>query len=134
MGRELTATRFPAYFAQLINRQPIVVNDTHTSRLTTSFAGDRNWARVRAMLDVPVLVEARLAACSACSITSHVLGRRRRQFANTTSLMLALALEAAQRQEAETRIEHLAWYDGLTGLPNRNLLRETMRDSDHDRG
>ncbi len=40
-----------------MNRQPIVINDTHTSRLTTSFAGDRNWARVRAMLDVPVLVE-----------------------------------------------------------------------------
>ena len=42
--------------------------------------------------------------------------------------MLALSMEATQRQEAETRIEHLAWYDALTGLPNRNLLRETMRD------
>jgi diguanylate cyclase (GGDEF)-like protein len=42
--------------------------------------------------------------------------------------MLALAIEAVQRQEAETKIEHLAWYDALTGLPNRNLLRETMRD------
>ena len=49
-------------------------------------------------------------------------------FANTTGLMLALSMEAAQRQEAESRIEHLAWYDALTGLPNRNLLRETMRD------
>jgi diguanylate cyclase (GGDEF)-like protein len=42
--------------------------------------------------------------------------------------MISLALEAAQRQEAEGRIEQLAWYDPLTGLPNRNLLRETMRD------
>ena len=59
VGRELTATRFPAYFAQLMGREPILINDTHTSRLTTSFAGDRNWSRVRAMLDVPVLVESR---------------------------------------------------------------------------
>jgi diguanylate cyclase (GGDEF)-like protein len=43
-------------------------------------------------------------------------------------LVLSLAVEGAQRQEAESRIEQLAWYDSLTGLPNRNLLRESMRD------
>ena len=129
VGRELSATRFPAYFAQLMNRQPIVVNDTHTSRLTTSFAGDRNWQRVRAMLDVPVLVEGEVSGVlSLQHYESRQWDDDDVSFGNTTSLMLALALEAAQRQEAETRIEHLAWYDGLTGLPNRNLLRETMRD------
>ena len=129
VGRELSATRFPAYFAQLMIRQPIVVNDTHTSRLTTSFAGDRSWSRVRAMLDVPVLVEGEVSGVlSLQHHESRSWDDDDVSFANTTSLMLALALEAAQRQEAETRIEHLAWYDGLTGLPNRNLLRETMRD------
>ena len=112
-----------------MNRQPIAVNDTHTSRLTTSFAGDRNWQRVRAMLDVPVLVEGEISGVlSLQHYESRQWDDDDVSFANTTSLMLALALEAAQRQEAETRIEHLAWYDGLTGLPNRNLLRETMRD------
>ncbi|MDH5208623.1 MAG: EAL domain-containing protein [Burkholderiaceae bacterium] len=129
VGREFTSTRFPAYFAPLLGRQPVIVNDTRTSRLTTMFAGDPEWSHVRSLLDVPVLVEGEVAG---------VLCLRHRDtrfwdeddvsFANTTALMLALAIEAAQRQEAETRIEHLAWYDGLTGLPNRNLLRETMRD------
>ena len=129
VGREFPATRFAAYFAQLMSRQPVVVNDTRTSRLTTMFAGDRGWADVRSLLDVPVLVDGALAG---------VLCLQHRDtrywdeddvgFANTTGLMLALSLEAAQRQEAESRIEHLAWYDALTGLPNRNLLRETMRD------
>jgi diguanylate cyclase (GGDEF)-like protein len=129
VGREFAATRFPAYFTALHNRQPVIVNDTRTSRLTTMFAGDIEWAQVRSLLDVPVLAEGEVAG---------VLCLRHRDtrfwdeddisFANTTGLMLALALEAAQRQEAETRIEHLAWYDALTGLPNRNLLRETMRD------
>jgi diguanylate cyclase (GGDEF)-like protein len=129
VGREFPATRFPAYFAPLQNRQPVIVNDTRTSRLTTMFAGDAEWSQVRALLDVPVLVEGDVVG---------VLCLRHRDtrywdeddisFANTTALMLALAIEAAQRQEAETKIEHLAWYDALTGLPNRNLLRETMRD------
>ena len=129
VGREFSSTRFPAYFAPLLGRQPVIVNDTRTSRLTTMFAGDPEWSHVRSLLDVPVLVEGEVAG---------VLCLRHRDtrfwdeddvsFANTTALMLALAIEAAQRQEAETRIEHLAWYDGLTGLPNRNLLRETMRD------
>ncbi len=129
VGREFTATRFPAYFAQLMNRQPIIINDTHTSRVTTLFAGDRSWSRVRALLDVPVLVEGEVSGVLSLQ---HYETRHwdddDLSFANTTSLMLALALEAAQRQEAETRIEHLAWYDVLTGLPNRNLLRETLRD------
>ncbi len=129
IGRELTATRFPAYFAQLMNRQPVIVNDTHTSRLTSSFSGDSSWSRVRAMLDVPVLVEGEVnGALSLQHYETRHWDDDDVSFANTTVLMLALALEAAQRQEAETRIEHLAWYDGLTGLPNRNLLRETMRD------
>jgi diguanylate cyclase (GGDEF)-like protein len=129
VGREFSSTRFPAYFAPLSSRQPVIVNDTRTSRLTTMFAGDPEWAHVRAMLDVPVLVEGDVVG---------VLCLRHRDtrywdeddvsFANTTALMLALAVEASQRQEAETRIENLAWYDALTGLPNRNLLRETMRD------
>ncbi len=129
VGREFSSTRFPAYFAPLNGRQTVIVNDTRTSRLTTMFAGDPDWFHVRSMLDAPVLVEGEIVG---------VLSLRHQEirfwdeddvsFANATALMLALAVEAAQRQEAETRIEHLAWYDGLTGLPNRNLLRETMRD------
>ncbi len=129
VGREFSSTRFPAYFGPLQSRQPVIVNDTRTSRITSMFGGDPEWGHVRALLDVPVLVDGEVAG---------VLCLRHRDtrfwdeddvsFANTTALMLALAIEAAQRQEAETRIEHLAWYDPLTGLPNRNLLRETMRD------
>jgi diguanylate cyclase (GGDEF)-like protein len=129
VGRDLPAARFPEYFGPLDARQPVTVGDTHSSPLTKPFAGDPEWAPVRALLDTPVLVEGEVVGVL-CLRDDEV-----RQwdeddvsFANNTALMLALAVEAAQRQEAETRIEHLAWYDALTGLPNRNLLRETMRD------
>jgi diguanylate cyclase (GGDEF)-like protein/PAS domain S-box-containing protein len=129
VGREFSSTRFPAYFAPLNSRQPVVVNDARTSRLTTMFAGDPEWSHVRAVLDAPVLVEGEVVGVlSLRHQESRYWDEDDVSFANATALMLALAVEAAQRQEAETRIEHLAWYDGLTGLPNRNLLRETMRD------
>jgi diguanylate cyclase (GGDEF)-like protein/PAS domain S-box-containing protein len=129
VGREFSSMRFPAYFAPLNGRQPVIVNDTRASRPTTLFSGDPEWSHVRAVLDTPVLLEGDVVGVLCLH---HHEGRYWDEdevsFANATALMLSLAVEAAQRQEAETRIEHLAWYDGLTGLPNRNLLRETMRD------
>lgn len=129
VGRDFASTRFPEYFSRMLARESVVVNDTRTSRLTAAFSGDRDWSRVRSMLDVPVLVEGQVEGmlCLHQSETRY-WDEDDISFAGSTGLMLALAIEAAQRQEAETRIEHLAWYDALTGLPNRNLLRETMRD------
>jgi diguanylate cyclase (GGDEF)-like protein len=40
-----------------------------------------------------------------------------------------LTREIAQRQQAEERIRDLAYYDGLTGLPNRQLFQERLRRS-----
>jgi diguanylate cyclase len=38
-----------------------------------------------------------------------------------------LTREIAQREQAEERIRYLAYYDGLTGLPNRQLFQEQLR-------
>ena len=76
VGREFPATRFSAYFAQLMNRQPVVVNDTRTSRLTTMFAADADWSSVRALLDVPYSSRERSPASSACSIAKRGTGTR----------------------------------------------------------
>ena len=38
-----------------------------------------------------------------------------------------LQVEILQRRKAEARIRHLAYYDVLTGLPNRQLLRERLQ-------
>src|SRR4030095_374061 len=38
-----------------------------------------------------------------------------------------LIREMAQREQAEERIRYLAYYDGLTGLPNRRLCQEQLR-------
>ncbi|MCU7862606.1 MAG: EAL domain-containing protein [Candidatus Thiodiazotropha sp. (ex Lucinoma borealis)] len=37
--------------------------------------------------------------------------------------------DISERREADERIEHLAFHDSLTGLPNRMLLKEKLRDA-----
>lgn len=129
IGVEFPATAFPEYFGRLRDRQPLVVADARRSALTARLASDRRWSGVRALLDAPVLLD---GAVQGVLCVHHESPRHWDEdevnFAATAALMVSLAMEAAQRQEAESRIEQLAWYDSLTGLPNRNLLRETMRD------
>jgi diguanylate cyclase (GGDEF)-like protein len=91
---------------------------------------DPRWEPVRAFLSAPVILDG--AVIGVVAVTDHV-GRRWEDeevgFVSTSALMVALAVEAAQRVEAEGRIEQLAWYDPLTGLPNRNLARERLREA-----
>jgi diguanylate cyclase (GGDEF)-like protein/PAS domain S-box-containing protein len=129
IGAALSAASFPAYFAALRDRQPVVVADLRTSPLLHTATGDARWSAARATLDAPVLLDGEVQG------VLRVQDREPRGWENdevgfvtTAALLIALALEASQRQEAEIRIEQLAWYDPLTGLPNRNLLRESMRD------
>jgi diguanylate cyclase (GGDEF)-like protein/PAS domain S-box-containing protein len=129
IGAALSAASFPAYFAALRDRQPVVISDLRSSPLLQTATGDARWTAARASLDVPVLMDGEVQG------VLRVQDREPRAwdndeigFVTTAALLVALALEASQRQEAEIRIEQLAWYDPLTGLPNRNLLRESMRD------
>lgn len=42
---------------------------------------------------------------------------------------LELQQDIARRKEAEDKIEHLAFYDPLTGLPNRRLMQDRLQHS-----
>ena len=129
VGVELRSAEEPPYAAAIERRQPVVLADTRAAALAPRFVQDARWIDVRSLIDAPVLLDGEIKAI--VSVHDSVLRQWDEDEVNfmaTTSLMMALAIEAAQRQEAEGRIEQLAWYDPLTGLPNRNLLRESMRD------
>ena len=42
------------------------------------------------------------------------------------NLLLCIARDISEREDAEQRIEHLAYHDTLTGLPNRTLLTDRV--------
>ncbi len=43
--------------------------------------------------------------------------------------ILGMAIDFADRQQAEQRLEHMAYHDLLTGLPNRTLLADRLAQS-----
>jgi diguanylate cyclase (GGDEF)-like protein len=129
VGVERTLGAGTRDLAQILERQTVVAADTQTPLLAPRYRDDPRWSTLHAALECPVLLGGDVVGVLSIH---HAVPRGWDEdeinFAATAALMVALAMEAAQRQEAEGRIEQLAWYDSLTGLPNRNLLRETMRD------
>jgi len=128
-GAELAAANCPGLFGQLRLGKSLVVSAKDREDLPVGLDTDRRLAGVRALVATPVVLDGRLVG----ALMVHQAAPRdwtpdETGFLATVALMVALTLEGAQRQEAESRIEQLAWYDGLTGLPNRNLLRENLRD------
>ena len=121
---------FSVMLARLRQMRPIALGDAVESELTRELVKDARWTQVRAMLIAPVLLDAEVigAIC-----VNHALRRNWDDdeigFAATAALMIALADEVAKRQQAEIKIEELAWYDPLTGLPNKKLLNENLRDA-----
>jgi diguanylate cyclase (GGDEF)-like protein/PAS domain S-box-containing protein len=123
-GRQLTPEDYPRLAAGLGDRKALVFGAAELAA-----ADAPPWPGTQALIVAPVLLDGEVLGL----LTLHDTRPREWaeddvEFATTAALVLSLAVEAVQRQQAESRIEQLAWYDSLTGLPNRNLLRESMRD------
>jgi diguanylate cyclase (GGDEF)-like protein/PAS domain S-box-containing protein len=51
------------------------------------------------------------------------------QAAPGSAVLIAVARDISERQQAQQRLKHLASYDALTGLPNRRLFFQNLRDA-----
>ena len=51
------------------------------------------------------------------------------QTVGATPMLIAVARDTTERRLAQQRLKHLASYDSLTGLPNRTLFYQTLREA-----
>lgn len=123
-GRQIVLNDYPRLAVALADRKAVPFGEADL------IAGHApSWPDTRALIIAPVLLDGEvLGLLTLHDALARTWADEDAEFATTSALVLSLAVEGAQRQEAESRIEQLAWYDSLTGLPNRNLLRESMRD------
>jgi diguanylate cyclase (GGDEF)-like protein len=90
------------------------------------------------------VVEAALATCDAVGKFSvdhrivlpggdvrwvHLSGKQQTDEAGAVVHRIGTLMDITARKEAEVSLERLARYDPLTGLPNRSLLHEQLRDT-----
>jgi diguanylate cyclase (GGDEF)-like protein/PAS domain S-box-containing protein len=137
-GVEFPATGVVEPPARLRAAAPLVLEDTQSAApggtdaeaAAQRPARELRWQPVRALLSAPVVIGGQvIGALMAFEASPRRWDEEEIGFIATAALIMALATEISQRQDAENRVEHLAWYDPLTALPNRNLLRENLRDA-----
>ncbi len=126
------AAEHPEYFSAISANEIVAAEDVSSHPATRSL--DPAYLRplgVVSTLDVPVWLAGRVVGMACLEAT-----RARREwrpeeidFATGIATVIALAIEASQRRDAEDRLLRLAHYDGLTGLPNRNLLADRLRQA-----
>lgn len=121
--RVLDIQQLPQLPALLTQPEAIALGPEHPLLTSeTLFPG------TRAVLIAPVVVDDKLYGALIVGDRRHrAWTQDERDLAATAGRAVALALQTQRRQEAETQVEHLAWFDALTDLPNRNQLRELMR-------
>ena len=128
----LEAADHPAYFSAIVANEIVAAEDAASHPATRSLGPV--YLRplgIAATLDAPVWLDGRVVGMVCGEVTRGTRAWQPEEidFASGIATMIALALEASQRRGAEAQLMRLAHYDGLTGLPNRNLLADRLRQA-----
>ena len=122
----------PAYFSAIVANEIIAAEDAESHPATRSLGpGYLRPLGITATLDAPVWLDGRVVGLVCCEVTHGARAWQPEEvdFASGIATMIALAIEASQRLDAEGKLMRLAHYDALTGLPNRNLLADRLRQA-----
>ena len=122
----------PAYFSAIVANEIIAAEDAESHPATRALGP--SYLRplgITATLDAPVWLDGRVVGLVCCEVTQGPRAWQPEEvdFASGIATMIALAIEASQRLDAEGKLLRLAHYDALTGLPNRNLLADRVRQA-----
>jgi len=126
------AAEHPEYFQAIAANEIVAAGDAASHPATRSL--EPVYLRplgIAATLDLPVWLAGRVVGMVCLEATRGPRDWLPEEidFASGVATVVALAIEASQRHDAEGRLMRLAHYDSLTGLPNRNLLTDRLRQA-----
>ena len=128
-GFELFKKDFPNYFKALESGKMIVVNqareDERTNEFTESYLIPNN---IYSMLDAPIYYAGEIigVVCHEYTNFVHTWSSQEQEFASAIASTASLSLEIQKRREMEKELEHQAYHDALTKLPNRSLFIDRL--------
>jgi diguanylate cyclase (GGDEF)-like protein len=128
-GATLNRRDFPTYFEAVDSGRLLAIHNVNTdpitAELTDTYLLPNN---ITSMLDAPIFNQ---GECMGVVCHEHTGDQREwtadeQEFAYAVAKNVSLSLEISKRKEIETILEHQAYHDALTNLPNRALLVDRL--------
>ena len=128
-GEVLAKADFPHYFSAMDSGRRLVIDEARTdpvtSELNESYLIKND---IYSMLDVPIFYDGQIIGVLCHEHTGDVRTwtTYEQEFPALIASDISLSLEINKRKETEKHLEHQAYHDSLTGLPNRALFLDRI--------
>jgi len=128
-GGVLSKADSPNYFAAMDSGRRLVIDDARTdpvtAELTDSYLIDND---IYSLLDVPIFYDRNIIGVLRHEHTGNARKwtSNEQEFAALIASDISLSLEIDKRKIIEKHLEHQAYHDSLTGLPNRALFLDRI--------
>ncbi len=128
-GMELSKREFPRYFEALQEGKLMAItdamNDVRTSEFTQTYLEPLG---IVSMLDAPIFYHGNVigVVCHEQVGVQRGWSPQDREFSSAISKTVSLSLEVEKRKGIEEQLEHQAYHDELTNLPNRSLFLDRL--------
>ncbi|WP_322422108.1 sensor domain-containing phosphodiesterase [Jeotgalibacillus haloalkalitolerans] len=124
-GAVLHKEDFPAYFSLLQGTRVLSICDVSTDQRVEELYPHyfREAGNIKSMIDAPIVMANGVIGVICCETSKQIeWGKLDESLAGSFADLIAFLFDSIQQQELEQKLEHLAYYDPLTGLPNLNLF------------
>jgi len=131
-GELLLRADFPHYFSAIDTGRRLVISDARTDpatcELTEPYLEQNN---IYSLLGVPIFYDGNIVGvvCHEHIGDFRVWTTNEQEFSSLIASDISLSLEIDKRKLIEKNLEHQAFHDSLTGLPNRALLLDRIEQT-----
>ncbi|MDD5672417.1 MAG: diguanylate cyclase, partial [Candidatus Omnitrophica bacterium] len=131
-GLGLISERYPEYFESLEKNRFISVHNVHSDPRTRELAETYFYPLgITSILDAPIRLNGKTVGvlCHEHVGPARMWSVDEQHFAASMADLIALAMGSCEKKRAEERLNHLAYYDPLTDLPNRVLFIDRLNQA-----